>query len=105
MRTANPKQWHKELRKLTNFGSDSSEKIVVDEIKNLSKAEQAEVIADKFAEVSCEYDPLDMSKVEVPRFNKEDIPKFTEQEVLEVLQSLDTSKSTRCSDIPSVVLK
>ena len=58
LRTANPKQWHRELRKLTNFGHDSSEDIVIDDIKNLPKAEQAEIIADKFAEVSQEYDEI-----------------------------------------------
>ena len=58
LRNANPKQWHRELRKPTNFGHDSSQEIVVDDIKNLSKAEQAEIIATKFAEVSQEYNEI-----------------------------------------------
>ena len=46
-----------------------------------------------------------MSQVLVPKFDKNDIPKFKESEVLEIMQSLDTSKSTRGSDIPAKVLK
>ena len=53
---------HRELRKLTNFGHDSSEEIVVDDIKNLSKAEQAEINATKFAEVGQEYNEIKKKK-------------------------------------------
>ena len=60
------------------------------------------MIADKFAQVSNEYDILDRSAIEVPSFTSDDIPRVSESEVREVLENLKTNKSERKNDIPSL---
>ena len=77
----------------------------VESIKHLSNKEQAEKIADKFAELSNEYQPLDRSKINFPYFEDHDVPVFKEEEVLEVLLDLKVNKSSRSTDVPSRVLK
>ena len=67
--------------------------------------QQAELIANSFAQVSNEYELLDRSKISIPKFCEADVPKFTEKEVLEALMDLDSSKSTRSTDVPAKVLK
>ena len=79
--------------------------IEVESIKDLSESEQMERIADKFAEVSNLYEPLCREKINFPAFSKEDIPVISESDVLEVLKSLNVSKSTRKTDIPAKILK
>ena len=85
--------------------SDKVDFLEVESIKHLSNKEQAERIADKFAEVSNEYLPLDMSKVNVPYFSEDDVPEFSEEEVLEVLLDLKVNKASRPTDIPAKILK
>ena len=51
------------------------------------------------------YEPLRRDKILFPSFSTEDFPVFTEFNVLEAIKALDSSKSTRKSDIPAKVLK
>ena len=81
------------------------EVIEVDDIRHLSDNNQAELIADRFAEVSCEYQPLNRDEIIFPHFNSMDIPVLSESDVLQVLFDMDCSKATRQSDIPAKIFK
>ena len=88
------------------MGNEVHEEVIeVENIKDHSDTEQMEKIADRFAEVSNLYEPLQRDKIDFPTFSVEDIPVISEQRVLEVLQNLNVSKSTRKSDIPAKILK
>ena len=104
LRTSNPRMWHKQL-KILMTGSESQELPEVESIKHLPDSEQAELIADKFAEVSNLYDELDRNAINVPSFSEKDIPKFTEKEVIVVIESLAINKSVRKNDVPAKILK
>ena len=54
----NPRQWFKWVKGIGN-SDQIYERLEVESIKHLSDIEQAELIADKFANVSNEYQPLD----------------------------------------------
>ena len=58
-----------------------SESVTVQSIRHLSDQQQAEEIANKFARVSQEYDPLDKNDITVPPFCESSIPVFTPQQV------------------------
>ena len=66
LRKGNPGKWYSELKKLTCYDQQRSEEIIVDSIKDFSIPEQAELIADKFAEVSNE--KLKTEDIEIPVF-------------------------------------
>ena len=88
------------------MGNETHEEVIeVESIKELSDVEQAEKIADKFAEVSNLYKPLQRDMIDFPAFSKEDVPVVSEELVLEVLQNLNVSKATRKNDIPAKILK
>ena len=70
LRTTNPKQWYRELKNLTSLDQQNDDEIIVDSIKEYSNKDQAEMIAEKFAEVSQEYDKLEKSYVKVPEFSE-----------------------------------
>ena len=105
LRKTKPKQWHRELKKLSSFDQNEGEEVCVESIKDLTNKEQAEIIAEKFAAISQEYDALETEDIEVPEFTEEDIPIVTEQQVEEALSSMDTNKSNVEGDIPAKILK
>ena len=94
-------QW----KKLTGFDQDKFEKVNVEEIRNLPSNQQAELIADKFASVSQEYEALKREDIVIPPFNESDIPIISTDQVVEALKNMDVSKSSVRGDIPSKVLK
>ena len=100
-----PKFWYRELKKLTGFDQDKFEKVNVEEIRNLPSNQQAELIADKFASVSQEYEALKREDIVIPPFNESDIPIISTDQVVEALKNMDVSKSSVKGDIPSKVLK
>ena len=78
------------------FDQFKDEEIVVESIKDLSAAEQAELIADKFSEVANEYEELKEEDISVPPFSEDDIPIFSEEEVENILSEIDSNKSNTC---------
>ena len=105
LKKANPRKWYSELKKLTSFDQHESEDIVVDDIKDFSVEKQAELIADKFAEVSNEYDKLKTDDINIPEFETRDIHQFNEDEVLSVLKGINTQKTNVVGDVPAFVYK
>ena len=105
LRHAKPKQWHKELKKLTNFGQNKSDEIIVESIKDLSRTEQAEVIADEFSKVSQEYEEVRIEDIEIPEFTEKDIPHIKESDVIEAMSKMDPNKSNVTNDIPAKIFK
>ena len=96
-----PKFWYREFKKLTGFDQDKFEKVNVEEIRNLPSNQQAELIADKFASVSQEYEALKREDIVIPPFNESDIPIISTDQVVEALKNMDVSKSSVKGDIPS----
>ena len=105
MRKSNPKQWHRELKKLTRFDQHQEDLVVVESIKDFDDDEQAEIFAHKFAEVSQEYDKLKKEDIEIPDFSDDDFPVITEVDVKNILDEIDTSKANVHGDIPAKIVK
>ena len=101
----NPKFWHRELKKLTSIDQHKSEEIVVEDIKDLPNKAQAELIANKFAAVSQEYDRLNSEDINVPNFSESEIPEISVEVVSATLAQMDTNKSNVKGDIPARILK
>ena len=105
LRKSKPGKWYSEFKKLTSYDQQFSENLIVESIKDLPSSEQAEQIADKFAQVSQEYDKLKTEDVKIPDFSAKDVPQFTEDEVRIILSQLDTNKSNVNGDFPAKLLK
>ena len=88
-----------------SFDQHLSDEVVVEEIKDVTPKEQAELIANKFAEVSQEYDRIKSEDIDIPEFSEEEIPKVAESEIVAALADMDANKSNVKKDIPAKVLK
>ena len=104
MRNVNPKSWYRQLKTITKI-SKSDDTPEVDDIKGHTDEEQAEMIAESFAKISKEYEPLDRSAIKLPILKDEDVLQVSEAEVLEVLKSMDTSKAVPRDDVSTKVFK
>ena len=71
----------------------------------LSDQEQAEKIADKFAQIQNEYNPLQTEDISIPKFNQSEIPKFEVSKVWFALTKINTNKSTVPGDFPAILIK
>ena len=58
LKNMKPGQWYSCLKKLTSFDQLKCDQPNVEEIRHLSDQAQAELIADKFAKIQNEYEPL-----------------------------------------------
>ena len=105
LRKAKPGKWYTELKKLTSLDQQLSENNEIESIKDLPDKEQAEQIANKFAEVSQEYEELDSKDIKIPHFLESEIPQFTENEVRNILSQMDGNKSNVNDDFPAKLLK
>ena len=79
---------------MTRYDQQKREEIEVESIKEMSDEKQAELIADKFSEVSLEYDSLTTEGLVIPDFEEKDIPQFTVREVEDVLKEMDSKNQT-----------
>ena len=77
----------------------------MEDIKDLPNITQVELIADKFAAISQEYDKLEDSDIDVPEFSTDDVPIVTVDAVEEALAQMDTNKSNVEGDVPAKILK
>ena len=63
-----PGNWYKCLRRITSLDQHRDEDLHVEEISHLSKQQQAEEIASKFASIPNEYEALETKNIEIPPF-------------------------------------
>ena len=74
--------------RLTAFDQQKNQQPTVDNIRDLSDLEQAEVIASQFAEIQNQYDPLNADDISVPAFNASDIPQVKISQVWAALRKI-----------------
>ena len=74
-------------------------------VRKQNDDKQAEEIADKFARVSQEYEPLKKDDIEIPKFETKSVPKFSPKDVQKHLEEIKTKKSVPPGDIPPQLIK
>ena len=106
LKKSKPGNWYKELKHLCSYDQMKTEPIIVNSINHLNDLEQAEIIADTFANVRNEgFEPLVKSDINIPAFNKCDIPEISISKVKLQLSQLDVKRGQVKDDIPARVLK
>ena len=77
----------------------------VEEISNFPDKIQAEIIADRFAKVSNEYQPIKRNEIKIPPFTFTSIPKFNSYQVQKKLEKIKANKASVPGDIPATIIK
>ena len=76
-----PGQWYQCLKKITSFDQQKYSQPYVAEISKFSAQEQAETIAENFAAIPNQYQPLKNGDVCVSSFSESEIPMFSQAQV------------------------
>ena len=77
----------------------------VQDIIQFSDREQAEKIAQKFASIQNEFEPLKSESIQIPEFAENEIPQFHPAQVWFVLSRLDINKATVPGDLPAKIIR
>ena len=90
---------------MTRHDQGKSEETQVEEISHLTNQEQAELIADKLAEISQSYMGVELTDIIIPPFTKKDVPQLSVRRVKEYISRIKPKKSTPPGDIPAKIIK
>ena len=101
----NTSKWYSTLKKITSHDQQKNERIIVQDINHLSDKEQAEKIAENFAEIPNQYSQLKKEDIFVEVFDEKQIPQFKEVQVWDLLTKLNSNKSTVQGDLPAKLYK
>ena len=105
LKKTNPRKWYSCLKSITSFDQLKNEEPSVEEINHLTDQEQADVIANQFAKIQNEYEPLNKDDILLPSFKESQVPHFSSAQVWFALQKLDVNKATVTGDVPAKLLK
>ena len=100
-----PGQWYSCLKSITSYDQLKHDKPQVEEISHLSDQEQSEMIAEQFAKIQNEYEPLNKDDICIPPFANKDNPQFHPAQVWDMLVKIKTNKSTAPGDFPAKLIK
>ena len=65
LKTSNVKQWYSKVKRMSGQSQGKDAASLVQDLIGMSSSAQAELIADKFAEISSEYEPLNSKDIQV----------------------------------------
>ena len=103
LKEAAPGKWYQIMKKMGGV-DQSAPRLEIEELKRLTDQESAEAVAQSFAMVSQEYEPLDPSKL--PAFLPAGKPEqLNEIQVFHQIQKMKKTKSTLPIDIPDKLRK
>ena len=105
LKSRKPGEWYSCLKKITSFDQLKSQQPSVQEINHLTDQEQVEIIAEKFAKIQNEYEPLKKDDITVPAFDDNEIPQFSPAQVWFALCKLNSNKATVPGDFPAKLIK
>ena len=105
LKTSNIGQWYSKVKRMSSIDPTREEKVIVQDIMDYSSQEQADVIADRFSEISNLYEPLNSDDVEVPSLeDSKPLPLFKPFEIYEKIKKMKKKASTVFGDIPWKVI-
>ena len=77
LKISNVNQWYSKLKRMSGMENLKEEKVTVEELADISSEDQVEIIADKFAQISNLYQPLQDADIQIPSSqNSKETPLF-----------------------------
>ena len=99
LKESKPGQWHSKLKRISGQETDKYSNVAIDALKDITDEEQAKLIADHYAKIANEYEPID--KDQFPDYKGPFTPPtIFPWDVLRVMNSLNKKASTVPGDIP-----
>jgi hypothetical protein len=104
LKTTSPSEYYKMAKRIGATDQKDQKELRIESIENLSPQEQVEKVAESFAAVSKEYDPVDLAKL--PAYlPAEEPPSIEVYKVYRKIQTQKKTKSTLPIDLPESLRK
>ena len=104
MKTIKPGQYYKMAKKIGGIEQTNHTDLHIECLEGMNPQQQVEAVAEAFASVSCEYEPVKLS--ELPAYlPAEEAPKIEVYKVYQRIQEQKKTKSTLPIDIPQALRK
>ena len=101
LKTSKVGQWYSKVKRMSSIDPTRDEKICVEKLEELSSMDQAEFIADSFAEISNAYQPLKREDISIPDVgDSKPCPLFEPFEIYEKIRKMKKKSSTVLGDLP-----
>ena len=106
LKESNPSQWYSKLKRMGGLTGSRADHIKVEELQGVPDQEQAELIAQYYAEVSNEYKALENSDIPTSLYQTEDLPPIVEPyQMYLMIEKMNPRKATVNDDIPMKIIK
>ena len=104
LKTTSPSEYYKMTKRIGATDYKDQKELRIESIENLSPQEQVEKVAESYAAVSKEYDPVDPAKLPV-YLPAEEPPSIEVYKVYKKIQTQNKTKSTLPIDLPESLKK
>ena len=100
LKESNPGKWHSKLKRMSGQEAGKAEKILVDELSGYTDQQQADSIANHYAEISNQYDALKAD--DFPDYKDKSFcpPTIEPMKVHEIIKHMNKKAATVPGDIP-----
>ena len=106
LKTSNVGKWYSKLKRMSCGERSQCDKVNVQSLSNLAAGTQAEKIADSFAFISNEYEPLKSEEIDVNQAtNRKPFPWITPDQIHQKIKKMKSKTSTVINDIPWKIIK
>ena len=106
LKTSNVGKWYSKLKRMSCGHRSQCDKVNVQSLSNLAADTQAEKIADSFAFISNEYEPLKSEEIDVNQAtNRKPFPWITPDQIHQKIKKMKSKTSTVINDIPWKIIK
>ena len=106
LKTSNVGKWYSKLKRMSCDDQSQSSKVNVLSLTDLASNIQAEKIADSFAQISNEYEPIKTEEIDVDQAtNRKLFPWITPDQIFQKIKKMKSKTSTVINDIPWKIIK
>ena len=106
LKTSDVSKWYSKVKRMSQVNSKETDNVQIQNVMHLPSSTQAELIADKYAQISNEYAPLKMEDIEIPNIiDSKPYPLFEPFEIHKRISKIKNKKSSILGDIPWRVIK
>ena len=106
LKDSNPNQWYSKVKRMGGIAENHTGDIQVEELDGISNLDQAERIAQHYANVSSEYKALGNDDIPRSEYSTEELPPFVEAyEMYDRIKKMSSKKATVKDDIPMAIIK
>ena len=104
LKTSNVGKWYSKLKRMSSTEKFRDDNVYLQEFTDVPSQIQAEKIADRFSEVSQQYQPLNPDDINIPNIESKPLPLYEPNQIYQKIRKMKKKTSNLEGDIPWKVI-